>query len=130
MTALAAQILDRVRISPAKALNLLAGEIAMACNASQHLDDTLGQLLDLISPEERLRIMPDLHRIDMLNQHLTALANFARDLGLQASEEEAVDLTSALSHITLGDVVKRIQGAATGEDMGPFHEDDGDLDLF
>lgn len=130
MTALAAQILDRLRISPAKALNLLAGEIAMACNASQHLDDTLGQLLDLISPEERLRIMPDLHRIDMLNQHLTALANFARDLGLQASEEEAVDLTSALSHITLGDVVKRIQGAATGEDMGPFHEDDGDLDLF
>ncbi|HMO41951.1 MAG TPA: hypothetical protein PKB04_01210 [Phenylobacterium sp.] len=102
----------------------------MACNASQHLDDTLGQLLDLISPEERLRIMPDLHRIDMLNQHLTALANFARDLGLQASEEEAVDLTSALSHITLGDVVKRIHGAATGEDMGPFHEDDGDLDLF
>ena len=74
--------------------------------------------------------MPDLHTIDLLNQHLTALANFARDLGLQASEEEAVDLTSALSHITLGDVVKRIEGAATGLDLGPLHDDDGDLDLF
>ena len=102
----------------------------MACNASQHLDDTLGRLLDLVSPEERLKVMPDLHTVDLLNQHLTALANFARDLGLQASEEAAVDLTSALSHITLGDVVKRIEGAATGVDLVPSHEDDGDLDLF
>ncbi len=130
MTATAAKIPDRVRISPAKALDLLAGEIAMACNASQHLDDTLGRLLELISPEERLKVMPDLHKIDLLNQHLTALANFARDLGLQASEEAAVDLTSALSLISLGDVGKRIEGAATGLDLGPHHEDDGDLDLF
>ncbi|MDO8901863.1 MAG: hypothetical protein Q7V15_10950 [Phenylobacterium sp.] len=129
MTATAATILERVRISPAKALDLLAGEIAMACHASQHLDDTLGKMLELIAPEERLKVMQDLHAIDLLNQHLTALANFARDLGLQASEEAAVDLTSALSHITLGDVVKRIEGAATGVNYGA-ENDDGDLDLF
>jgi hypothetical protein len=129
MTATAATIMERLRISPAKALNLLAGEIAMACHASQHLDDTLGKMLELIAPEERLKVMQDLHAIDLLNQHLTALANFARDLGLQASEEAAVDLTSALSHITLGDVVKRIEGAATGVDFGAADED-GDLDLF
>ncbi|MBW0151459.1 MAG: hypothetical protein U1A07_17165 [Phenylobacterium sp.] len=129
MTATAATIMERVRISPAKALDLLAGEIAMACHASQHLDDTLGKMLELIAPEERLKVMQDLHAIDLLNQHLTALANFARDLGLQASEEAAVDLTSALSHITLGDVVKRIEGAATGMSYGA-EDDDGDLDLF
>jgi hypothetical protein len=129
MTATAATIMERVRISPAKALDLLAGEIAMACHASQHLDDTLGKMLELIAPDERLKVMQDLHAIDLLNQHLTALANFARDLGLQASEEEAVDLTSALSHITLGDVVKRIEGAATGLSYGA-EDDDGDLDLF
>lgn len=129
MTATAAKIMERVRISPAKALDLLAGEIAMACHASQHLDDTLGKMLELIAPEERLKVMQDLHAIDLLNQHLTALANFARDLGLQASEEAAVDLTSALSHITLGDVVKRIEGAATGINYGAV-DDDGDLDLF
>ncbi|MDP1874804.1 hypothetical protein [Phenylobacterium sp.] len=129
MTATAATIMERVRISPAKALDLLAGEIAMACHASQHLDDTLGKMLELIAPEERLKVMQDLHAIDLLNQHLTALANFARDLGLQASEEAAVDLTSALSHITLGDVVKRIEGAATGASYGS-DQDDGDLDLF
>ncbi|MGQ3016887.1 hypothetical protein [Phenylobacterium sp.] len=129
MTATAATIMERVRISPAKALDLLAGEIAMACHASQHLDDTLGKMLELIAPDERLKVMQDLHAIDLLKQHLTALANFARDLGLQASEEEAVDLTSALSHITLGDVVKRIEGAATGLSYGA-EDDDGDLDLF
>lgn len=129
MSATAATIMERVRISPAMALDLLAGEIAMAGHASQHLDDTLGKMLELIAPDERLKVMQDLHAIDLLNQHLTALANFARDLGLQASEEAAVDLTSALSHITLGDVVKRIEGAATGTSYGAADED-GDLDLF
>ena len=129
MSATAATVMERVRISPAMALDLLAGEIAMAGHASQHLDDTLGKMLELIAPDERLKVMQDLHAIDLLNQHLTALANFARDLGLQASEEAAVDLTSALSHITLGDVVKRIEGAATGVSYGSGDED-GDLDLF
>ncbi len=129
MSAMAATVMERVRISPAMALDLLAGEIAMAGQASQHLDDTLGKMLELIAPDERLKVMQDLHAIDLLNQHLTALANFARDLGLQASEEAAVDLTSALSHITLGDVVKRIEGAATGVNYGSGDED-GDLDLF
>ena len=74
--------------------------------------------------------MQELHAVDLLSQHLAALGTLAHNLGAQPQADGALDLSAALQGLTLGEVARRIQTAATG-DAGVEHaEDEGDLDLF
>lgn len=130
MTAVAAANEERSWISPAQALTVLAGELGHAGEACQRLDGALGGLLHLVAPEERMKVMQELHAVDLLNQHLAALGALAHQVSARPQADGAVDLTTALQGLTLGDVARRIQAAATGDAGAQPEEEEGDLDLF
>ena len=130
MTAMAATTDEHIWISPAQLLAVLATELAHAGDACQRLDGALGGLLHLVAPDERMKVMQEPHAVDLLNQHLAALGALAHQVGAQPQANGAVDLTTALQGLTLGDVARRIQAAATGDAGAEHDEEEGDLDLF
>jgi hypothetical protein len=130
MTAMAAVNEERTWVSAAQALAVLAGELGHAGEACQRLDGALGGLLHLVAPEERMKVMQELHAVDLLNQHLAALGALARHLGDQPEAGGLLDLSEALQGLTLGEVARRIQIAAGGDTAVIPDEDEGDLDLF
>jgi hypothetical protein len=130
MTAMAAVNEERTWVSPAQALAVLAGELGHAGEACQRLDGALGGLLHLVAAEDRMKVMQELHAVDLLSQHLAALGALADHLGAQPQGDGALDLSAALRGLTLGEVARRIQTAATGHPAAAPEEEEGDLDLF
>ena len=130
MTAMAAANEERIWVSPTQALAVLAGELGHAGEACQRLDGALGGLLHLVAPEDRMKVMQELHAVDLLSQHLAALGALTQHLGAQSPDEGALDLSDALQGLTLGEVARRIQMAAGAVPAVPQDQDEGDLDLF
>ena len=90
-------------------LEALSAELSIAAVSCGHLDSALGQLLEAVPPESRLKVMQELHMVDMLAQHITAITDFTAGLASSMAAEGAPDVDGALSRITLGDVAARLR---------------------
>ncbi|GGL09503.1 hypothetical protein [Caulobacter rhizosphaerae] len=90
-------------------LEALSAEMSIAAVSCGHLDSALGQLLEAVPLESRLKVMQELHMVDMLAQHITAITDFTAGLASSMAAEGAPDVDGALSRITLGDVAARLR---------------------
>jgi hypothetical protein len=93
----------------ATVLEALSAEMSIAAVSCGHLDSALGQLLEAVPLESRLKVMQELHMVDMLAQHITAITDFTAGLASSMAAEGAPDVDGALSRITLGDVAARLR---------------------
>lgn len=111
-------------------LDVLSAEIELASARCIRLDKTLGEFMDRLPTAERQALTESLHGVDLLAQHLTGLACFARGMSFATPEDAAAPIAGALATLTLGALAERI-----GEGLGvPVVETDdvdpGDVDLF
>ena len=90
-------------------LEALSAEMSIAAVSCGHLDSALGQLLEAVPMESRLKVMQELHMVDMLAQHITAITDFTAGLASSIAVQGAPDVDGALSRITLGDVAARLR---------------------
>ena len=94
-------------------LAALSAEMSIAAVSCGLLDSALGQILEATPPESRMKVMQELHHVDMLAQHITAITDFTASLAQTAGEPSPLDVDRALGAITLGDVAARLRGAIT-----------------
>lgn len=91
--------------------------------------ETLHPLVDLVATKvgskdpNHLRAMQG---IDHMEQILTGLAGFLRNVSQETSEQWEVDAGGAVNKITLGDLAKRLRQQA----HAPKEDVDGDLEMF
>ena len=90
-------------------LEALSAEMSIAAVSCGHLDSALGQLLEAVPLESRLKVMQELHMVDLLAQHITAITDFTAGLAASMAAQGAPDVDAALSRITLGDVATRLR---------------------
>lgn len=90
-------------------LEALSAEMSIAAVSCGHLDSALGQILEKVPMESRMAVMQELHMVDMLAQHITAITDFTAGLASSMAAEGAPDVDAALSRITLGDVAARLR---------------------
>ncbi len=90
-------------------LEALSAEMSIAAVSCGHLDSALGQILEEVPMESRMKVMQELHMVDMLAQHITAITDFAAGLATSMAEAGTPDVDGALSRITLGDVAARLR---------------------
>jgi len=95
----------------ATVLEALSAEMSIAAVSCGHLDSALGQILETVPPEARLKVMQELHMVDMLAQHITAITDFTAGLAQAATDGVPLEVEAALSRITLGDVANRLREA-------------------
>lgn len=93
----------------ATVLEALSAEMSIAAVSCGHLDSALGQILEAVPMESRLKVMQELHMVDMLAQHITAITDFTAGLAQSMAATGAPDVDGALSRITLGDVASRLR---------------------
>ena len=97
--------------SLAAVLAALSSEMSLAAVACCELDDALGQILQATPPEEQMKVMQQLHVVDLLAQHVTAITDFTASLAQAADQETSLNFHQALSTITLGAVAERLRAA-------------------
>ena len=90
-------------------LEALSAEMSIAAVSCGHLDGALGQILEQVPTESRMAVMQELHMVDMLAQHITAITDFTAGLASTMATEGAPDVEGSLSRITLGDVANRLR---------------------
>ena len=90
-------------------LEALSAEMSIAAVSCGHLDGALGQILEEVPMESRMKVMQELHMVDMLAQHITAITDFTAGLASTMAAEGAPDVDAALARITLGDVANRLR---------------------
>lgn len=90
-------------------LEALSAEMSIAAVSCGHLDSALGQILEHVPMESRMAVMQELHMVDMLAQHITAITDFTAGLASTMAAEGAPDVETSLSRITLGDVATRLR---------------------
>lgn len=90
-------------------LEALSAEMSIAAVSCGHLDSALGQLLEHVPLEARMEVMQELHMVDMLAQHITAITDFTAGLATSMATGGVPDIDGALSRITLGDVAARLR---------------------
>jgi hypothetical protein len=96
--------------SVAAILAAVSSEMAIAAQACGELDNALGQILAATPPEGQARVMQELHTVDLLAQHITAITDFTHRIALIAPTEDRMTVDDALSAITLGAVAERLRG--------------------
>ena len=95
-------------------LEAISTEMSIAAVACGHLDVALGKILEVVPNEHRLSVMQELHTVDLLAQHVTALTDFTGNLSQQHGQG-VLDVNDSLNAITLGDVAARLRQAIQGE---------------
>ena len=90
-------------------LDALSAEMSIAAVSCGHLDSALGQILEAVPAEARMKVMQELHMVDLLAQHITAITDFTAGLAQSMAANGAPDVDGSLSRITLGDVANRLR---------------------
>lgn len=98
-------------------LTALSAEMSLAAVSCCELDDALGQILQATPAEERMKVMQQLHTVDLLAQHVTALTDFTAGLVRAIGQDTSLDVEAALSTITLGAVAERLKAAIVEADL-------------
>ncbi len=107
----------------------LADELEHAGALCDRLEMLVTQLVRASRGETLEIALHEAQTVDILTQHLAALASFTRRLSAQSSLEGTFDLTDAIAGVTLGDLALRL-AHATRETEGLKAPSSGDLDLF
>jgi hypothetical protein len=105
----------------------LAHELEHAGELCDRLEMLVTQLVRASRGEPLQIALTEAQTLDVLTQHLAALATFTRKLSIQA-ESGQYDLTDAVAGVTLGDLAKRLAKVAHDHDV--LAPASGDLDLF
>ena len=106
----------------------IAQELEHAGELCDRLETLVTQLVRASRGEPLAIALHEAQTLDVLTQHLAALANFTRKLSAQA-ESEAYELTDAVAGVTLGDLANRL-ARVTREGPVRAAANAGDLDLF
>ncbi|PZQ64477.1 MAG: hypothetical protein DI570_05230 [Phenylobacterium zucineum] len=116
--------------SVAVTLDVLSGEIELAAARCIRLDKILGDFMDRLPTPERQVLTESLHGVDLLAQHLTGLAGFARTMSFAAPDDVAAPVGDALAGLTLGALAERMADGL-GVPTAPTDDvDPGEVDLF
>ncbi|MGA0599257.1 hypothetical protein ACO2Q3_00970 [Caulobacter sp. KR2-114] len=120
---------ERLETKTSDLLEALAWEVELAGARCIFLDALIGEFIPAVDMDRRERLVEGLHAVDLLSQHLTGLSAFVRRLAV-AGPGEALDLTPALSEITLGDLANRLRATLGGGEDADERAEAGALDLF
>lgn len=101
-------------VSVETVLKAISAEMSIAAVACGHLDVALGKILEVVPAEHRLMVMHELHTVDLLAQHVTALTDFTGNLSQQHGQG-VLEVNESLAAITLGDVAARLRTAIAPE---------------
>lgn len=102
-------------VSVETVLKAISAEMTIAAVACGHLDVALGKILEVVPAEHRLTVMHELHTVDLLAQHITAITDFTGRVSHETSHAGRLDVNDALSAITLGDVASRLRASIEAE---------------
>ena len=118
-------------IQTPEVLSSLAAELEHAGVLCDRLEMLVTQLVRASRGEPLEIALHEAQTLDVLTQHLAALALFTRKLSTQVSDGQQYDLDDAVAGVTLGDLANRLANAARGA-QDPHHiaGPAGDLDLF
>jgi hypothetical protein len=106
----------------------IASELEHAGELCDRLETLVTQLVRASRGEPLAIALHEAQTLDVLTQHLAALATFTRKVSAQA-QDGGYDLTDAVAGVTLGDLANRL--AKVSRDAEPLvTADAGDLDLF
>lgn len=106
----------------------IAQELEHAGELCDRLETLVTQLVRASRGEPLAIALHEAQTLDVLTQHLAALATFTRKLSTQAGGE-GYDLNDAVAGVTLGDLANRL-ARVTREAPLRIAADAGDLDLF
>lgn len=106
----------------------IAQELEHAGELCDRLETLVTQLVRASRGEPLAIALHEAQTLDVLTQHLAALATFTRKLSMQ-SAGDVYDLTDAVAGVTLGDLANRL-AQVTRETPARVRADAGDLDLF
>lgn len=120
--------MSRPAASAKEVLSSIAQELEHAGQLCDRLETLVTQLVRATRGEPLAIALHEAQTLDVLTQHLAALATFTRQLSTQ-SAGLGYDLQDAVSGVTLGELAGRLSKAS---DEGPSWAgaDSGDLDLF
>uniref|UniRef100_UPI0030F3FB22 hypothetical protein n=1 Tax=Phenylobacterium sp. TaxID=1871053 RepID=UPI0030F3FB22 len=107
----------------------LANELEHAGALCDRLEMLVTQLVRFSRGETLEIALHEAQTVDVLTQHLAALATFTRRLSNQAQTGGAYDLSDAISGVTLGDLAMRL-AQVTRDTEALTSAESGDLDLF
>jgi hypothetical protein len=107
----------------------IAQELEHAGELCDRLETLVTQLVRASRGEPLAIALHEAQTLDVLTQHLAALATFTRKLSAQA-ESDAYDLTDAVAGVTLGDLANRLARVTREAPVRFKSADAGDLDLF
>ncbi|MFN3512932.1 MAG: hypothetical protein ACK41C_07805 [Phenylobacterium sp.] len=105
----------------------IASELEHAGELCDRLETLVTQLVRASRGEPLAIALHEAQTLDVLTQHLAALAHFTRRLASQ-SPQEGYDLSEAVSGVTLGDLANRLARMTHAAEA--VRADAGDLDLF
>lgn len=105
----------------------IAQELEHAGELCDRLETLVTQLVRASRGEPLAIALHEAQTLDVLTQHLAALANFTRKLSTQSGGE--YDLNDAVAGVTLGDLANRL-AQVTREAPSRAPAEAGDLDLF
>lgn len=115
-------------IQAPEVLASIAAELEHAGALCDRLETLVTQLVRASRGEPLAIALEEAQTVDVLTQHLAALATFTRNLSDQA-HHGGYDLNVAVAGVTLGDLANRL--ARVTRDAEPLASADaGDLDLF
>jgi hypothetical protein len=118
-------------IQTPEVLASLAAELEHAGVLCDRLEMLVTQLVRASRGEPLEIALHEAQTLDVLTQHLAALAGFTRKLSSQAEAGRDYDLNDAVAGVTLGDLAKRLAQMTRSVNVHPVPADDaGDLDLF
>lgn len=106
----------------------IAQELEHAGELCDRLESLVTQLVRASRGEPLAIALHEAQTLDVLTQHLAALASFTRQLSTQAAGD-AYDLTDAVAGVTLGDLADRLARVTRDAPLRAAAAA-GDLDLF
>jgi len=116
-------------IQTPEVLASLADELEHAGTLCDRLEMLVTQLVRASRGEPLEIALHEAQTLDVLTQHLAALAGFTRKLSSQAESGREYDLSDAVAGVTLGDLANRLAQVTRGARI-VLPGGAGDLDLF
>jgi hypothetical protein len=107
----------------------IASELEHAGELCDRLETLVTQLVRASRGEPLQIAMQEAQTVDVLTQHLAALAHFTRRLASQ-EDGEVFDVAAAAAGVTLGGLASRLARATKEAEDAAVTADAGDLDLF
>ena len=119
--------MSQAAASATEVLTSIAEELEHAGQLCDRLETLVTQQVRASRGEPLAIALHEAQTLDVLTQHLAALATFTRKLSSQP-QEGGYDLQDAVAGVTLGDLAKRLAGMSA--DPPAWAGGSGDLDLF